>query len=329
MQQPTASIIGTGSSLGSERITNVHLAGRFNVSDEWLTSRTGIKERRRASSKEFTSTLAIRASREALLVADLSPEELDLIICATVTPDYLQMPATACVVQAKLGASKAVAFDLGGACAGFVFGLDVARGFVTSGAYKNILVIGVDLMTRVVDSTDVNTAILFGDGAGAAVVAAREGARGILATHMGSDGTRGNLLLTPAGGSRLPVTEDTVSSGLHFMQMRGSELFKLAISTMLKSCRIVLKRADVLLDDIDHLIPHQANQRITEAVADKLGIAPSKAFSNIEKIGNTGAASIPIALDHCLRSGRSKPGDIFLLTAFGGGISWGSAVVEI
>lgn len=323
-----AGITGTGHALGAEIITNDFLAARLGVTEEWIADRTGIKERRRAAAGEYTSILAARAARAALEAANLEASKLDLIICATVTPDYLQMPATACLVQAELGAKKAAAFDLAAACTGFVYALDAAQKFVSSGAYQNVLVIGADLMTRSVDGDDASTAILFADGAGAAVVSATENGKGILATDLGSDGTNGDLIFTPAGGTRRLTSCETVRDRLHFMQMRGREIFKIAVAAMPASSRIVLKRAGLSLADVDLIIPHQANQRIINAVAARLGIAPEKVFSNIERTGNTGAATVPVALDQCIRSGRIKPGDTVLLTAFGGGITWASAVMK-
>lgn len=238
------------------------------------------------------------------------------------------MPATACIVQAELGAKNAATFDLAAACTGFIYALDTAQKFVSSGAYKNVLVIGADLMTRCVDEADTHTAILFADGAGAAVVSADENGTGILATDIGSNGKSGDLIYTPAGGTRQMTSCETVRDRLHFMKMRGREIFKIAVTAMPASSRIALERAGLTLADVDLIIPHQASQRIIDAVTARLDIAPEKVFSNIETIGNTGAATVPIALDQCLRSGRIKSGDTVLLTAFGGGITWGSAVIK-
>ena len=328
MHRQNAGITGTGHALGSEVITNEHLAARLKVSEEWITSRTGIKERRCAAPDEYTSTLAVRASLAACDAANTDAADLDLIICTTVCPDYTQMPATACLVQAELGARRAAAFDLAAACSGFIYGLDVAQKFVASGAYQNVLVVSSDLMTRFVDYDDPNTSILFGDGAGAAIVSAVEKPRGILAAHIASDGNLADYIYTPAGGTRLSTSCETVRGKQQFMKMRGRELFKVAVAAMPQSSLQVLEQANLTLNDVDLVIPHQANQRIIDAVAARLEIAPEKVFSNIERIGNTGAATIPIALDQCLRSGRVKSGDTVLLTAFGGGITWGSAIVK-
>ena len=328
MYKQNVTITGTGHALGAEIITNDFLAARLGVAERWIFDRTGIKERRRAAREEYTSTLAVRAARRALEQSNLEAGELDLIICATVTPDFLQMPATACIVQAELGAKKAASFDLAAACTGFIYALDAAQKFVSSGAYKNVLIIGADLMTRCVDEADAHTAILFADGAGAAIVSAAENGSGILSTDIGSNGAVGDLIYTPAGGTRQATSCETVRERLHFMKMRGREIFKIAVAAMPCSSKIALERAGLTLADVDLIIPHQANQRIIDAIAARLEITSEKVFTNIEKIGNTGAATVPIALDQCLRSGRIKSGDTVLLTAFGGGITWGSAVIK-
>lgn len=328
MKTANAGIIGTGHAFGSEIVANDDLAERFGVTCEWIEERTGIRERRRATADEFALTLGARAARDAIEAAEIDATEIDLIVCTTVTPDYLQMPATACLIQAEIGANRAAAFDLAAACTGFIYGLEVAQKFVASGAYRRVLVVSVDLMTRCVDPDDLQTAILFADGAGAAVVAPVEAGRGILAVQCGSDGTQGDLICTPAGGARQPVCVETIGERKHFLKMRGRELFKVAVNTMPNIAQAVVKKTNLSLAEIALIIPHQANQRITNAVADKLGVERKKVFSNIEFVGNTGAATIPIALDQCLRSRRVKNGDTVLLTAFGGGITWGAAIVR-
>ena len=328
MSNKSVGITGTGRALGSELIANAQLASRLNVTDAWIQERVGIRERRRAAADEFPSTLGARAARLALESAHLKGEDLDAIICGTVTPDYSQMPSTACLIQAELGARSIPAFDLAGACSGFVYCLEMAQKLIWSGSYKNILVICVDFMTRFTDYNDPKTSVLFADGAGAVIVSATEHGSGILATDLGADGTMADCLLTPAGGARLPPSCETVREGLHFMKMRGRELFKAALAKMSQSAACVLEKLNLEVGDLDLVIPHQANQRIIDALGSRLEISPAKVFSNIQMIGNTGSASIPIALDECVRSNLVKPGDLILTMAFGGGITWGSALMR-
>jgi 3-oxoacyl-[acyl-carrier-protein] synthase-3 len=322
-----AGITGTGHALPAEVITNADLERLVDTSDEWITSRTGIRERRRARDDEFTSTFAVEASRKALAASGVEAKDLELILCATVCPDMV-LPSTACFIQAELGATRAAGFDLTAACSGFLYGLTIAEKFVASGQYRNVLVIGAELLTRYVDYSDRSTCVIFGDGAGAAVVSPVEPPRGILASRIMSDGTLAEYLYTPGGGTRHPATHDSVDSRLHFIKMRGNELFKVAVRSMYDITVQVLDEVKMTPNDVDLFIPHQANQRITNAVADRLGIGAEKIYANIARIGNTSSASIPIALDECVRSGRLVPGMTVMMTAFGAGVTWGSTVIR-
>ena len=328
MDQRSAAIIGTGRALGSELITNGYLASKLNITDAWIQERVGICERRRATKDEFPSTLGTRAARMALEAARLSAGDVDAIICSTITPDYSQMPSTACLIQAELGTGSVPAFDLSGACSGFVYSLEVAQKLIMAGPYRHVLIVSTDLMTRFTDYGDLKTSILFGDGAGAVVLSATSQGQGILATDLGSNGRMGDCLVTPAGGARLPASCDTVRAGLHVMKMRGPELFRAALTMMCQSASVVLEKLKLSVSDVDLVVAHQANQRIIDAFGNRLGIPSEKVFSNIKFIGNTGSASIPIALNECEALGRLKPGDLVLTTAFGGGITWGSALVR-
>jgi 3-oxoacyl-[acyl-carrier-protein] synthase-3 len=326
MSEYRAGIVGTGHALPAGVITNADLEKMVETSDEWITTRTGIRERRRAAPDETTSTFATRAARAAIESAGIAPSEIDLIICATVCPD-MALPSTACFVQAELGATRAAAFDLAAACSGFLYGLSIADKFIRSAESQNVLVIGAELLTRYVDYTDRATCVIFGDGAGAAVVSRVAPPRGVRAIHIQSDGTLAEYLFTPGGGTKHPASHESVDAGLHFIKMRGNELFKVAVRSMYEMSRRVLDEVKMTPGDVDLLIPHQANQRITDAVADRLGIPAEKIYANIDRIGNTSSASIPIALDECVRSGRLQPGMTVMMTGFGAGVTWGSAVV--
>jgi 3-oxoacyl-[acyl-carrier-protein] synthase-3 len=326
MSDIRAGIVGTGHSLPEGVITNADLERMVETSDDWITTRTGIRERRRAGEREVTSTFAIKAAREALECCNAAPDEIDLVICATVCPD-MALPSTACFIQAELGLKRAAAFDLAAACSGFLYGLAIADKFVRSGDYRNVLVIGAELLTRYVDYTDRATCVIFGDGAGAAVVSRVAADRGVRAIRIQSDGSLAEYLYTPGGGTRHPASHASVDEGLHFIKMRGNELFKVAVRSMYEMSVRVLDEVKMTPGDIDLLIPHQANQRITDAVADRLGVPPEKIYANIDRIGNTSSASIPIALDECVRSGRLEPGMTVMMTAFGAGVTWGSAIV--
>jgi len=322
-------ITGTGSSLPEKILTNYDLERMVDTSDEWIMSRTGIKQRRIAVEGEFTSTFAVEASRRALDMAGVKAEELDLIILGTVTPDF-PFPATACIVQHEIGASNAAAFDLSAACSGFIFGLSIADKYIRTGEAKKVLVIGAEVLSRVVDWTDRNTCILFGDGSGAAVVEATDGDNGLLSTHIFSNGSFWNTLYQPGCGNRNPATsERTIAERLFFIKMEGNDVFKHAVRAMEEAACTALTANGMTPSDVSLLIPHQANRRIIDATARRLGIREEeRIFINLHNYGNTSSASIPISLDEANRSGRMKAGDIVLLDAFGGGFTYGSALMR-
>ncbi len=320
-------IIGTGSYLPERVLTNFDLERIVETSDQWITERTGIKERRLAKEGEATSDLSVRAARAALESARVKPEELDLILVATATPDML-FPSTACLVQDRIGAKGAAAFDLSAACSGFIFALSVADQFIRSGTYSTIMVIGAEVLSRIVDWEDRNTCVLFGDGAGAVVVRGTKGERGILSTHIHSDGSLWDLIYVPGGGSRFPPSPQTIKKRLNYMKMKGNETFKVAVRSLEDAAIEALKYNDLSPADIGLYIPHQANYRIIQAVAQRLNIPMEKVLINLHRCGNTSAASIPVALDEAVRTGRVREKDILLLEAFGGGLTWGSAVIR-
>lgn len=319
-------VIGVGKYLPKKVLTNARLQQMVKTSDEWITTRTGIKERRLASKKEAASDLALKAAKQALEDAKLSPNDLDLIIVATITPD-MQFPSVACLVQDGLGAKKAVCFDICAACAGFIYAISVAQQFLASGIYKNALVIGTEILTSIIDWRDRNTCVLFGDGAGAAVLAGVKSG-GIISTYLGSNGSMSDLLMVPAGGSRNPATHRTVDNRLHYLKMRGNELFKLAVNSMTQAAQVVLKQAGLKSSDIGLIIPHQANIRIIAAVAKKLGMVKDKFYLNIEKYGNMSSASLAVALCEAAKEERIKKGDNILLDAFGAGLVWGACIIK-
>jgi 3-oxoacyl-[acyl-carrier-protein] synthase-3 len=298
-----------------------------DTSDDWIRSRTGIRERRLAGDKEATSSMATQAATRALEVSGLSPAQIDLIIVATVTPDHL-FPATACLVQDALGAVHAAAFDLSAGCSGFVYGLSVAAHLLSAGVYGTALVIGAETLSRITDWTDRSTCVLFGDGAGAVVLQSGENEGGVLATVMGADGSGGDLLRLPAGGSKMPASHQTVASGLHFLQMKGREVFRFAVRVIPDATREVLDKAGLSLEDLDLLIPHQANRRIIESAVRSLGMSSNGIYSNLERYGNTSAASIPIALAEAAEAGHIQPGDLVVCVGFGAGLTWGAAAVR-
>jgi 3-oxoacyl-[acyl-carrier-protein] synthase-3 len=319
-------IIGVGSYLPRRILTNRDLEKMVDTSDEWITTRTGIKQRRLASKDEATSDLAARAAKEALREAHLEPERVELIIVATITPD-MSFPSTACFVQKAIGAKRAACFDIGAACAGFVYGIIIAQQFIACGTYNNALVIGAEILSSITDWQDRNTCVLFGDGAGACVVGpVKEG--GIISTYIGSDGTSGELLMLPAGGSRNPASHRTVDARLHYIKMKGNELFKLAVKIMADAANRVLAQCGLSCDDVDCVIPHQANVRILNAMAKKIGLDPKKIYLNIDRYGNMSSASTATALCEAVREERIKKGDIVLLDAFGGGLAWGACVIQ-
>lgn len=323
----TVSITGVGSYVPERVLTNADLEKLVETSDEWILSRTGIRERRLAAEGEATSDLATAAARKALENAGVGPEDIDLIIVATITPDML-FPSTACLVQHRLGATRAAAFDIEAACSGFVYALDIGSHFVASHTYNTVLVIGAEKMSSVIDWKDRNTCVLFGDGAGAAVLQNRPAAHGLLTTCLGSDGGKAGLLEQRGGGSACPATVKSVAEGLHFLRMDGKETFKNAVNAMVTAATDALDRCGLKIDQIRCIIPHQANQRILSAVAERLGAAPDQVFSNVERYGNTSAASVAIALDEAVQSGRICRGDLVLLVVFGAGLTWGAAVIE-
>jgi 3-oxoacyl-[acyl-carrier-protein] synthase-3 len=298
-----------------------------STSDEWITSRTGIKERHLAAKDEFTSDLGTKAALRAMSQAGVTAEEIDLIIVATITPD-MPFPSTAALIQRKIGAHRAAAFDLEAACSGFIFALEVAQQFIMSRTYDTVLVIGAEKLSSIVDWQDRNTCVLFGDGAGAAVLRNRPNAHGLLTAVMGSDGRKADLLFMAGGGSRCPATQESVAAGMHYLRMEGKETFKNAVQAMLTAAREALRRCEIDISRIKLIIPHQANVRIIEAVGERLGARPEQLFINLHKFGNTSAASVAIALDEAVRSGRVKSGDLLLLVVFGAGLTWGAAVIE-
>jgi len=322
-----AQVIGWGRYVPEQVLTNDDLSRMVETSDEWISTRTGIRERRLVEEGETTSRMAVQAARQALDVAALNPVQLDLIVVATVTPDYL-FPATACLVQDALGASHAAAFDLSAGCTGFVYGLSVAAHLLSAGAYRTALVIGAEALSRITDWTDRDTCVLFGDGAGAVVLQASEGEGGVLATVLGADGSGGDLLRLPAGGSQMPASHRTVTEGLHFVQMRGREVFRFAVRVMPAATREVLEDAGLSLADLDLLIPHQANQRIIDAATRALDLSPEEVYSNLERYGNTSAASIPIALSEAVEEGLIQPGGLVVCVGFGAGLTWGAAAIR-
>lgn len=323
-----AQITGWGSYVPEKVLTNEALAQVVETSDDWITRMTGIKERHVVGSeRETTAVLAARAGREALMVANLPPSRLDLIIVATVTPEYA-FPSTASVVQDALGAGSAGAFDLSAGCSGFLYGLNLANGYIRSGMAEHVLVIGAETLSRIVDWTDRNTCVLFGDGAGAVVVSACTDRCGVLATELGSDGSGGDLLILPAGGSHQPASLETVSNGGHFVKMNGREVFRFATTVMPKAAESVVKKAGWEMNDVNLIIPHQANTRIIESAAKRLGVSMEKFFVNLERFGNTSAASVPIALAEAVSQGRIQPGDKLVLVGFGAGLTWAAAAVE-
>lgn len=321
-----ARITGTGSYAPSRIMTNADLERMVATSDEWIRERTGIRERHIAASGEACSDLAVQAGRRALEAAGLAASDLDMILVATCTGDY-PLPATACLVQHRLGATKAAACDLSAACCGFVYALSVADAYVRTGM-RHVLVIGSEVMSAITDWTDRNTCILFGDGAGAAVVSASEGERGILSTHLRSDGSLCELIAVPGGGSRIPSSEKVVAERTNFIKMKGNETFKVAVRTLEEIARETLAANRLTVEDLDLYVPHQANVRILKGVMERLGLPLEKVMLNLERYGNTSAASIPIALDEAVRAGRVQDGSLVMLGAFGAGLTWASALIR-
>jgi 3-oxoacyl-[acyl-carrier-protein] synthase-3 len=322
-----AGILGTGHSYPEGILTNAELERMVETSDDWITTRTGIKQRRKAAPGEYTSQFAVRAARNALERARIDPAEIDLLLCATVTPDQI-LPSTGCIIQAELGANKAAAMDLVAACSGFLYGLTLADTMIRTGQSRYALVIGAEILTQYVDYTDRGTCVLFGDGAGAAVLGPVDANHGILAARIRSDGRYLEQLYSPGGGTRRPPSAETIAAGDHFFKMKGNELFKVAVRSMSEISNEVLDEAGLRAEDVNLFIPHQANQRITDAVAGKLDVESERVYSNIAMHGNTSSASIPIALDECVEAGRIKENDLVLMASFGGGVTWGGVLVR-
>ena len=322
-----AGIIGMGHSYPEGILTNADLEEMVETSDEWITSRTGIKQRHKAADNEYTSQFGTKAALQALERAGLKPEDIDIIVCATTTPDQI-MPSTGALIQAQIGATNAAGMDVFAACSGFLYGLTMVESMIKTGQIRYALVIGAEVLTKYVDYTDRGTCVIFGDGAGAAVLGPVPEGKGILATKIRSDGRYEEQLFCPGGGTKMGTTHETINEGQHFFKMKGNELFKVAVRSMADISAEMLEKTGYTVDDVDIVIPHQANQRITDAVASRLGVPEEKVYSNIANMGNTSSASIPIAMDECIQSGRIKEGSLVLLTAFGGGVTWGGTVIR-
>ncbi len=325
-----AYISGSGSCVPQRRLTNADLEKLVDTNDEWIVQRTGIRERRVVSNGESTVTLALQAAQKALENAKISADDLDLIIVATLTPELIT-PSTACLLQEKLGIKRHIgAFDMGAACSGFVYSIATASQFIQTGAYKNILIVGAETLTRIVDYTDRGTCILFGDGAGAVVLSATEDSRrGIQAFELGADGMDGEMLYVPAGGSRLPASAETILNRQHYLKMNGREIYKFAVHQMTNSLKKAMEACNLTAADVKLVVPHQVNQRIIDSATEKMGFPKDKVFVNIDRYGNTSAASVPLALDEALRAGACGPGDCIIMVAFGAGLTWASATVKL
>ena len=326
-QGRSVSVAGVGAYVPAKVLTNFELEKLVSTTDEWITSRTGIKERRIAAKDEFTSDLGAKAAQRAMKNAGVTADQIDLIIVATITPDMV-FPSTACLVQQKIGAHRAAAFDLEAACSGFIYGLEIGQQFIMSRTYDTVLIIGAEKLSSIVDWQDRNTCVLFGDGAGAVVLQNRANSHGLLTAVMGADGGKAALLHMPGGGSRCPATSQSVTARLHYLRMEGKETFKHAVQAMVNAATEALRRCDVDITKIKCIIPHQANRRIIDAVGERLGARPDQLFVNLDRYGNTSAASVAIALDEAVSSGRIHRGDLILLVVFGAGLTWGAAVIE-
>lgn len=320
-------ILATGSYTPEKVLTNADLEKMVETSDEWIVTRTGIRERRICSKEQASSDLALEAARKALAKANIGAEELDMIIVATVTPD-MPFPSTACILQEKLGAKKAAALDVSAACTGFLYGITTASQFIANGLYRYILVIGVETLSKITNYQDRNTCVLFGDGAGAALLGPVPDGYGFQAFELGADGSGGPLLSQPAGGSRIPASRESVEQNLHYISMAGSEVFKFAVRVMNSATENVLQKAGVDKDQIDLLVPHQANLRIIDAAVKRFGLSEEKVAINLDRYGNMSSASIPVALDEAIDAGRVKTGDHVVLVGFGGGLTWGAALLK-
>jgi 3-oxoacyl-[acyl-carrier-protein] synthase III len=328
MSEILVTIAGTGSYVPERILTNAELSEMVDTTDEWIFSRTGIRERRIAAEGEFTSHLATNAARKALEQAEMAAEDIELIIVATITPDTLT-PATACYVQRNLGAHRAVAFDISAACSGFLYAMKIAKRLISDGAFKNALIIGAEKLSAFVNWEDRSTCVLFGDGAGAAVLRhAKPGEGEVIATEMGTDGNQTHLLNIPGGGSACPITTNNVSDHLSTLSMLGKEVFKHAVTRMKEAAEKVIERANLKPEDIVCVIPHQANLRIIDAIADRLAVPNERVFVNLDKYGNTSAAAVAIALDEASRTGKFKRGDHIVLVVFGAGLTWAAAAIR-
>jgi 3-oxoacyl-[acyl-carrier-protein] synthase-3 len=326
-QGRSCSITGVGSYVPAKILSNADLEKMVETSDEWITTRTGIKQRRLAAKDEFTSDMAVKAAERAMLMAGVTADQIDLIIVATITPD-MPFPNTACLVQRKIGAKRSAAFDVEAACSGFIYALEIGQQFIMSRTYDTVLVIGAEKLSSITDWNDRNTCVLFGDGAGAAILQNRSNSHGLLTAVMGADGDKADLLFMPGGGSRCPATLDSVNARQHFLRMEGKETFKNAVQAMFNAAREALRRCELDITKIKCVIPHQANLRIIDAVGERLGATPEQLFVNLTKYGNTSAASVAIALDEAVASGRIQRGDLILMMVFGAGLTWGAAVIE-
>jgi 3-oxoacyl-[acyl-carrier-protein] synthase-3 len=326
-QGRTCSIVSVGSYVPAKVLTNADLTKMVDTTDEWILTRTGIKERRIAAADEMTSDLAAQAALRAMAKASLTAGQIDLIIVATVTPDMF-FPSTACLVQRKLGAKRAAAFDLEAACSGFIYGLEIGQQFIMSRTYDTVLVIGAEKLSTIVNWQDRNTCVLFGDGAGAAILQNRPNSHGLLTAVMGADGGKADILGMPGGGCLHPATAESVKARLHYIRMDGKETYKNAVQAMYIAAQEALRRCEIDVSQIKCIIPHQANRRIIDAVMERLGARPEQLFVNVDRYGNTSAAAVAIALDEAVESGRITRGDLVLLVVFGGGLTWGAAVIE-
>jgi len=322
-----STIAGIGHYLPERVLTNAELERLVNTSDEWIVSRTGIRERRIAAPEQASSDLGLEAAREAMADAGVTAQDLDLIIVGTATPDML-FPATACVLQDRLGAKRAGAFDLSAACSSFVYGVAVAHGYVSAGLAETVLVVGAETLSKITNYKDRSTCVLFGDSAGAAVIRPAEAGQGFLSFYLGADGAGGSLIAVPAGGSRLPASYETVEREQHYMQMNGREVYKFAVRVIPRAIEEAVRRAGLHLEEVDWFVPHQANVRIIDAAAERLGQPREKFYVNVERFGNTSSASVPVALYEAVRSGRIRPGHLAVLVAFGGGLTWASCAIR-
>jgi 3-oxoacyl-[acyl-carrier-protein] synthase-3 len=320
-------IAGTGSYVPERVLSNLDLEQMVDTTNDWILTRTGISERRIAADNQATSDLAAIAAQRALENAKLTPLDLDLILVATITPD-MQFPSTACLLQEKIGAKNAASLDIGAACSGFVYAIELANMFIQSGHYRHVLVVGAEKLSSIVDWKDRSTCILFGDGAGAAILKADNGTHSVLTTYIASDGAAADLLMVPAGGSKIPASFDTVNNKLHFLKMEGREVFKCAVNTMEKATEEALSRSGLKDTDITWLITHQANMRIINAIAKRLNLPAEKVYKNVHRYGNMSSASTAVGLDEMARSGKLQKGDIILMVVFGSGLTWGSCVIK-